>query len=68
MKKCYYCILVLASFGYPYGSPSGLSVNVSNIHVSIILSVCFKQKNHLPGWFFCACHHSDERLARLRSR
>ena len=37
MKKCYYCILVLALFGYPNGSPSGLSVNVSNINVSIML-------------------------------
>lgn len=37
MKKFYYCILVLALFGYPNGSPSGLSVNVSNINVSIML-------------------------------
>lgn len=37
MKKCYYCILVLTLFGYPNGSPSGLSVNLSNINVSIML-------------------------------
>lgn len=37
MNRLYYCILVLALFGYPMDSQSGWSLNVSHISINISL-------------------------------